>query len=157
MTESRRAPRDRRRAADRRNGYVVVAVIDSAMLWCAHHVLGWGWPPFLTPAFEDLLPLIDLSLGAAIALNVLWVGRDPAWFRHLGQVGLNVLSAAVSVRAWLLFPFDFSGYAFPWDTVARVTIVLSVVGLVLASVSEIVKLVQETRPQHARRALDGTR
>lgn len=40
--------------ATRRVGYVAAAVVNGGMLWVANHLLGWGWPPFLTSSFEDL-------------------------------------------------------------------------------------------------------
>ena len=41
---------------------------------------------------------------------------------------------------WRVFPFDFSAYAFPWTTVARVLIVLSIVGSAIAIVVEVGRL-----------------
>jgi hypothetical protein len=66
-------------------GYVVAALVIGAMLWVVNHLVGWGWPPFLTSAFEDLLPWVNVSLAATVAVNLLWTWRDPAWFKHLAR------------------------------------------------------------------------
>ena len=47
----------------RRVGYMAAAVVNTVMLWVANHLLGWGWPPFLTRSFEDLLPCGEPVVG----------------------------------------------------------------------------------------------
>lgn len=102
--------------------------------------LDWGWPPFLTEEFDDLLPILDVSLVAGAFLNLVWIATDPPWVRHTGQIGLNVISLIVTVRTWQIFPFDFSDYTSVWETVARVALVVGIVGLVIATISEVAAL-----------------
>lgn len=126
----------------RRVGFVVAIAINIVMLWVANNLLGWDVLPFLTADFGRLLWLIDLSLAATIAVNAFWVLYDPQWFRSLGQIGLNILSAVVAVNMYRVFPFDFSAYSFDWELVARAVIVLSIVGLALGSIVELTKVVR---------------
>jgi len=124
-----------------RIGYVVAALVNLGVLWFVNQLLGWEWPPFLTGDFEEILPWLNASLIATIVVNVIWAVRDPAWFRHLGQIGLNILSLVVAVLTWQVFPFDFSAYSDVWDTVARVVIVVAIVGVSIATLVEFVRLV----------------
>ena len=131
----------------RRPGYIAAAAVNAAMLWVANSLLDWGWPPFLTSDFDDLLPWVDASMAAAIAVNLLWTLTDPPWFRHFGQIGLNLISLGVGIRSWQIFPFDFTGYWGGWETVARLVIAVAVVGLTIDTVTRIVALTSATRVQ----------
>ena len=145
-----------RRRTSSRAGYVVAAVVNLGALWLVNQLLGWGWPPFLTPEFEDLLPIIDVSLVASAVVNLCWACWDPTWFRHLGQIGLNLVSLVVAVRTWQIFPFDFSSST--WETVTRMLVGLCIFGIVIATVVEAVKLVVDEpgRSRPARGTSDGT-
>ena len=132
---------DRRQAqAGRRVGYLVTVVIDGLLLWGAHQVLGWGWPPFVTGAWEDVLPVLTLSFAAAMVVNALWVVCDPAWFRHLGAIVLNLTGLVVLVRMWQVFPFDFASD--PWELLTRVVLVIAVIG---SGISVLVNLYRAIR------------
>lgn len=122
----------------RRSGYVAVILIDIVSLWIVHHLLPWGWPPFLTDRFADLLPIIDVSLVATIAVNAVWIGHDPDWLRHLAQIGLNGIAFVAAARTWQVFPFDFG--TGPWETVARVMLVVAFFGVVGGTIAEAVQL-----------------
>lgn len=128
---------DRGERVGTRVGYLVAAVVNLVVLWVVNQLLGWGWPPFLTPAFEDLLPLIGLSLVASAVVNLVWLVWDPEWFHHLAQIGLNVIGMVVTIRTWQVFPFDLST---GWETTFRVVLVVAAVGIAIATVVEVVKL-----------------
>jgi hypothetical protein len=44
-----------------------------------------------------------------------------------------------------VFPFDFSAYVFDWEVVARVVLVLAIIGASIGAVAEIAKLVKSTK------------
>ena len=135
--------------AGRRAGYIAAAAVNAVMLWVANSLLGWGWPPFLTAAFDHLLPWIDASLAATIAVNLLWAWRDPLWFRHLGQIGLNLISIMVVVRTRQIFPFDFTSYWTGWETLARIAIAVAFFGLIIDTVTRVVAFGRTVRlPNH---------
>lgn len=135
------AHHDRRSRTSRRVDYVVAAAVNLGILWVAQHLLEWGWPAFLTDSFDELLPIVTLSLAASVVVNLLWAWRDPAWFRHVGQIGLNLIGLAVAVRTWQVYPFDFTDYAGVWEPFTKVLIVLSIVGMAVATAVELVRLV----------------
>jgi hypothetical protein len=115
-------------------------MVNGAMLWVANHLLGWGWPPFLAATFEDLLPWVNVSLAATIAVNVLWTWRDPASLKHLAQLVLNAISLVVIVRSWQIFPLDLTGYWSGWEILARVALGIALFGVVVDTVTHLVRL-----------------
>ncbi len=129
--------KDRPSPAQHRSGNIVPVVVNAVMLWGAHRVLGWGWFPFLTPAWNQVLPILTASLVVAIVVNVLYLGYDGVWLKAPGNILMAALGIAVSVRMWRVFPFDFSAYAFQWTTLARILIVLSIVGSAIAILYEL--------------------
>ena len=130
---------------NRRVGYLAAALVNGALLWLVNHLLGWGWPPFLTHQFEDLLPWIRVSLVATIAVNLLWTWRDPAWLKHLAQLALNAIALVVIVRSWQIFPVDFTGSWSGWETIARIAIGIAFFGVVVDTVTRLVALGRAAR------------
>ena len=130
-----------RPTAGRRFGYVVAAAVNLAMLWIAGNLLGWGWPAFLTDAFEDLLPFVAASLLVSAAVNLVWVVHDPPWLKHVGQIVMNLVSLVVAVETWRIFPFDFTGDASFWEPLFRLVLGVSIVAIGAATLVELVRLV----------------
>ena len=115
-------------------GYIIAVVVNLA-LWFIVHNLGRLHLPFIVvEEFSRVLPAFELSLGASIVLYGLWVGYDPGWFRHLGQVVLNALSFYVMYRLYRVFPFRFPGSL---DQLARIALLL---GMVAVGISTVVVL-----------------
>ena len=127
---------------NRRPGYVIAIVVNAVLLWVANNLLAWEWPKFLTDDFAQVLPYINLSLAATMAANLIWLAFDPAWFRSLLQIGLNLIAILVSLRMYAVFPFDFSAYTGNWETVARILIVIAVVASAIGVVAETFKLIR---------------
>ncbi len=139
-TPTRSAPRHRQPPTTvRRSGYAVAAGVNIALLMIVNNLLEWGWPRFLTNDFERVLPWVNFSLGATIVVNLLYMVYDADWFKSGWQVVLSLISLAVLVRTYRVFPFDFSDFTWPAETLTR--IVMWVVGgaLVIAIVAEGVK------------------
>ena len=147
---------EREQVAGRRIGYLVAAGLNAALLWIAHQLLDWGWPSFLTGAFDDLLPYVTVSLAATMVVHLVWMMWDPAWFKHLAQLGLDLISVVVTVRAWQIFPFDFSGLPSWWEPVARLVIAVGIVGSAIGSVAEAVRLAREVDSSPSRPRASGT-
>jgi hypothetical protein len=121
-------------------GYMVAIAVNIAMLVIANNILAWGWVPFLTADFEQVLWLINLSLLATIAVNVVYLAYDAPWFKSVCQIGLGGITIAVAVRTYQVFPFDFSASQFNWEPVARFVIVLTVIGTVITMITALVRL-----------------
>jgi hypothetical protein len=126
----------------RRVGYVVAIAVNLVLIFVVNNLLDWGWPSFLTDDFEQLLPLINLSLMASIVANLIYLWFDPAWFKSMTQIVLGMISLVVTVRTLQVFPFDFSGYDVNWEAVTRVVLVFLIVVIGIAVLVEIGKLIR---------------
>jgi hypothetical protein len=133
-------PAEKGKAA-RKTGYGAAVVVNLVLLLVINNLLEWDWFRFLTADFGPMLWLINVSLVATVLINLVWLGYDPVWFRSLSQIGLNLISAVVTIRMYQVFPFDFSTYEFNWTPIARFVIILTMVGLALGTITELVKLV----------------
>lgn len=123
-----------------RIGYLVGIAVNALLLFIANNLLEWEWLPWLTDEFDLVLGLINISLGASIGLNVVYLGYDRKPFKALGDLALALISLAVTVRMWRVFPFDFSAYEFDWPMLVRVVLVLSMVGLGIGIIAQTVRL-----------------
>jgi hypothetical protein len=86
-----------------------------------------------------VLPLLQLSLLATIAVNLVYLWYDPPAFRSIMQIGLSAIAVAVALRVYNVYPFDFSQYGPAWDVAARVLLILAIVGTIIGIVVEIVR------------------
>jgi hypothetical protein len=127
--------------ASRRSGYVIAAVINAVLLWLIHVSPGWDVVPFLTGDFQRVLWLIDLSLVVTLALNVLYLFRDPRRLTAAGAVLTSAIGVAAAVRMLQVFPFDFGGSGF-WPVAFRIALWLGIVG---GAIAVVVNLVAVTR------------
>jgi hypothetical protein len=116
--------------AGRRAGYVVAAAINAVLVWLIHVSPGWDATPFLTADFETVLWLVDLSLVVTIALNVLYLIRDPRWLTAAGAVVTTAIGLAAAVRMLNVFPFDFGDSGF-WPVVFRIALWVAVIGSII--------------------------
>ena len=127
--------------ASRRAGYVVAAVINAVMLWLIHVWPGWDAVPFLTADFDKVLRLVDLSLVVTIALNLLYLIRDPRWLTAAGAVVTTAIGLAAAVRMLQVFPFDFGDSDF-WPIVFRVLLWVAILGSVIGIIANLVTVVR---------------
>jgi hypothetical protein len=128
----------------RKTGYGAAVVVNLVLLLVINNLLAWDWFRFLTADIGPMLWLINVSLVATVLINLVWLGYYPVWFRSLSQIGLNLISAVVTIRMYQVFPFDFSTYEFNWAPIARLLIILALVGLALGTITDLVKLVSRT-------------
>lgn len=90
----------------RRYGYIGAIVVNALLLALAHNLLRWDLP-YITPAWAEVVWVIDLSLGGAIVANALLFSYDESWFRELAQVVMTGLSLVAWLTIVTVFPFDF--------------------------------------------------
>jgi hypothetical protein len=114
-------------------------VVNVALVFVANNLLEWGILSFLTDDFERALPIINVSLGASILVNLVYLIYDAGWFKSLSQIGLLGISLAATIRLYQVFPFDF-GVESGWTTFTRVGLILVIVGAAAGIVAETAKL-----------------
>ena len=124
----------------RRVGYAALIGINILAFWIVHNLLDWGWPPFLTSDFEQLLWLIDISIAFNVLFSVIYMWFDPAWFQAATQVVVNAIALILSIKTLQVFPFDFSRYDFNWGALAQGILILGIVGSAIGIITELVKL-----------------
>ncbi len=142
--EERTVARERPKTSKgKRAGYVIAIIINAAMLVVVNSILDWDVLPFLTQDFTRVLPLLNVSLAATIVANVAFLLFDPDWFVSLCRMVLNAVGIAVGGLFLTVFPFDFSAYpGFDWALLAKVMIILGIVGTSIGLIAETVKLVR---------------
>ncbi len=124
----------------RRIGYSLAVVVNLVMLVVVQTILDRGWVPFLTDEFAEVVPWISLSLIAAILANFIYQFNDTPTVKSIGQVFVNLISLYATYQIFLVFPFDFSGYAFNWEVALRVALILAMVGAGIGVLVEALKL-----------------
>jgi hypothetical protein len=132
----------RSRTGPARVGYAIAIAVNVVMLVITQNILEWGWLPFLTADFALVEPWISLSLAATITVNLIYLFDDTAVVKSIGQMGVNLLSVFVTYQILTVFPFDFSAYVFEWEAMARIVLILAIVGSAIGAVVEIAKLVR---------------
>jgi hypothetical protein len=121
-------------------GYAAAAAVNLVLLVIANSLLDWGWPPFLTGEFAEVLPLLNISIGAAALANGLYIVDDRPRFKHAAQLILGAVSLTVLARVWETFPFDFSAYTgFDWDLATRMVLVLAMIGTGIGMLVDFIK------------------
>lgn len=126
-----------------RVGYVIAIVINGALLYVVRHLVEWDTFPFLTDDFEQVVPIISLSLIASMIVNGLRLVGVPNWFALLGDLGSTTISLVATIRIYSVFPFDFDDQGVPWDLALRALLVIAIFGTGVALVVVLVKLMRE--------------
>ncbi len=125
-----------------RIGYAIAVVGNLALLFVANNLLAWGWFPFLTDDFEQLLPIVNLSLIVGAIVNAALVLYNAQWFRSIGQIVQNVFGLFVVVTTLKVFPFDFSPYRINWTTITRIVLIMLAVLVGIGTIAEFVKMIR---------------
>jgi len=129
------------RRAGIRFGYAVAVVVNMVGLIVVLNILDWGWLPFLTEEFADVVPWIAWSMVISIVLNLVYQFNDTIPVKSTGQIISNLISIAVTYQVLTVFPFDFSGSQFDWALITRIVLILAMVGAGVGVLTEVVKLV----------------
>lgn len=121
-------------------GYSIAIGLNVVLLIIVQNILEWGWLPFLTEDFVDLVPWISFSLAASIAANTVYLFNDNRIVKSAGQIGINLISIFVTYQVLTVFPFDFSAYSFDWGLLVRIVLIVAMVGAGVGVLAEIYKL-----------------
>ena len=121
----------------RRFGHLVTIVVSLALLYLANGLPNWN-TPIITNDWPDVLWAVNLSLGATIVANLIFLAFDPWWFRESVQIALTGLSIIVLGTLYRVFPFDL-GQA-RYDQLARLVLLVAILGVSIALIAELVSL-----------------
>jgi hypothetical protein len=124
-------------AGTRRVGYLLAIFISAVLLVILNGSPGWQAIPFLTSDTSQVLWLVNLSLAAGIAANLVYLVYDAPWLKTLGDLVTTGIGLAAAIRIWQVFPFDLSS---GWTTAMRVLLIIAIAGSCIALVVQIVTL-----------------
>lgn len=130
MSKRKRAPRPARMF-----GYVVAIAVNAILWYVAHNLQRWDLPFVVAEQFTRILTALDLSLGATMVANAIFVAYDPPWFRRSGQAVLNLFSLSAMYTAYRVFPFDFGS-----EGANQAIRMLMVLGIIVVGVGTIIEL-----------------
>lgn len=134
---------ERRSVGTRRIGYAVGAVVNTTLLYLVNDWPGWAALPFLTADTALVVPLINLSIGVGIVINLARIAYDPQWFVAFGDVVTTGIGLAALLRIWRVFPFEFASGTVDWSLIVRVVLVFAIVGSVIGIVAGLVSMVRD--------------
>lgn len=131
-----------------RVGYLIAIAINGVLLYVVRHLVEWDIVPFLTDDFDQVVPIISLSLMASLIVNGLRLLGVPEWFALLGDLVSTTISLVATLRIYSVFPFDFDDDGVPWDLVVRGLLLIAIFGTAVALIVVLVKLLKHlfTRP-----------
>jgi hypothetical protein len=129
----------------KRLGYGIAVIINLAMLVVVQNILDWGWLPFLTEEFAEVVPWISLSLVVSIVANLIYQFNDTRTVKSTGQIVTNLVSIVVTYAVLQVFPFDFSSYEFNWAPIVWIMGILAIVGAGIGVLTEAIKLISGGR------------
>ncbi|MCU7724890.1 hypothetical protein ODJ79_14280 [Actinoplanes sp. KI2] len=120
----------------RRAGYVIALLVNTLLIYLINVWPGWAVLPFLTSDMTQVLPVVNLSLMAGIAVNLVYLAYDAPWVVAAGGLVTTGVGLAAIVRLWRVFPFDLAtGSA--WTTVIRVLLLVAMAGSVIGIVVQV--------------------
>jgi hypothetical protein len=125
-------------AGARRTGYVFAIAISTALLIVLNGWPGWQALPFLTDAAGQVMWLVNLSVAAGLAANLVYLAYDPPWLKALGDLATTGIGLAAAIRIWQVFPFSFHGSA--WPVTVRALLIVAIAGSCIALVVQAVLL-----------------
>lgn len=128
-------------SASRRLGYRLAIVLNLALVYLVNVWPGWQAVSWLTPETSDVVGVVNLSLVVGAVVNLAYLAYDQPWFRALGDLVTAAIAVVVVVRVLAVFPFDFSGYDIDWAPVARIVLVVAIVGTAIGTLVSLVTFV----------------
>ncbi|MEW1952326.1 hypothetical protein [Terrabacter sp. NPDC080008] len=128
----------------RRAGYAGSVVVNLIILWLINGWPGWQVVPFLTASTVLVVGAVNASIVVRIAADAVNLVLDLPRVRALGDIVSLGFGLYALVRIWQVFPLDVSS---GWEVVARVVLVLGLVGSGLGILEALTRLVRGRFPR----------
>ncbi len=122
----------------RRFGYLITILVNFALIYAAQNLLNWN-VPFLTNRFTECLWAINLSLGATIFVNFIFLVFDRRWFRSLMQSFTNVFSFISGYVFWRVFPLQLPENIVRWVNLALIILLVLILLSILTELLNAIK------------------
>ncbi|MBN1367220.1 MAG: hypothetical protein JW967_04795 [Dehalococcoidales bacterium] len=121
-----------------RSGYIAAIIVNFVLLFIFNSLPNWNLS-FLTLDYSGVLWAINLSIGATIIANFLFIFFDAGWFKHLAQVITSVIALFVVFLIYSVYPFTFEGE--PWSQWVKISLIIVMAGIGIAIIVEAFKLI----------------
>lgn len=125
-----------------RAGFIIGASLNIVMWYAVNMWPGWHALPFLADDTRQVLGVVNLSLLAGVIANLVYVLHYAPWLRPLGDLVTTGVGLVAMVRVLQVFPFDFSGFSFDGSSLARVLLIVGILGAAVGIAVQFVKLVR---------------
>jgi hypothetical protein len=126
--------------AARRVGYLIAAGINGVLLYLINVSPGWQAIPFLTENTNQVLGLINISIVVGLAANVSYLVYDAHGWKTAGDLLVTGIGVIVLFRLWTVFPFDFASSSVNWPFLARLLLVVAMVGAAIGMATQLSSL-----------------
>jgi hypothetical protein len=113
--------------------YIAAVILNIILLVVLNRLPDWN-VRVLAPSYQDVLRVINLSLGVQVAGNFILIFFHPLYLHHLGQAVFSAFSAFAVWRVYRVFPFDLTGVidAIGWfDTFLKIFIMVVFIATVI--------------------------
>jgi hypothetical protein len=131
--------------ASRRSGYAGSIVVNLVMLLLINVWPGWQVVPFLTVSTVLVLGAVNASIVARAVADLVNLVFDLPRLRALGDIVSICFGLVALVRIWQVFPLDVVGTG--WETLARVLLLLGLLGGLIGIIEAIVRFVRGRFPR----------
>lgn len=122
-------------------GYGIAIGISLVLIYVVQNLERWNFLAFLAEDFAEVVPWITFSLAAGALAYLLYILYDSQTLRWAGEIVTNVITIVVTWRVFTVFPFDFTAYEFPWNTLTRFILIVVMVGATIGSGVNLAKIV----------------
>lgn len=129
---------------DKRIDYTVAIIVNVILLYAANNLLAWNMP-YITAKYNECLWAINLSVIANLLANTIFLFHDKKGFKGIAQIILNIIGLNFIYTLYVIYPFDFSSIP-DLDQAARIAFITGIMGILLATIIEAVKLIPGKMP-----------
>lgn len=117
--------------------FIGAIIANAILIYVFNNLLNW-YIPWLMQTFVTALWIFNISFGATILFNMLYLAYDAKWFRTLGQLCLNIISLAAISTLYQVFPFAVNTNH---ENNIRLFLIIILFCIFIAIVVELTKLV----------------
>ena len=122
----------------RTSEFIIAIVVNIIFFYIFNNLLNWHLN-FITNSFQDVLWIINLTLGFTIIVNALYLFYHPKWLRDSVQIIINILGFLVVYFLYAVYPFKFSQVFISYGL--KLVLILIMIGIIAATIYQIMKLI----------------
>jgi hypothetical protein len=122
----------------RTSEFIIAIVINLIFFYIFNNLLNWHLN-FITNSFQDVLWIINLTLGFTIIVNALYLFYHPKWLRDSLQIIINILGFLVVYFLYKVYPFNFNQIFISYGL--KLVLILIMLAIIAATVYQIMQLI----------------